>query len=366
MKKILSAGPSISNLEVQMVTDAIRHAWHGRAYEFVKKFEYEFAQYIGQSYTLTTSGGACALGLGLAALDIVPGDEVIIPDMTYFGCSDVVRLVGAIPVFVDILSDTWCIDPNKIIPAITKRTKAIMPVDLYGHASEMEQIASIAHKYNLYIIEDSCQAVGTLYQKKHVGAYADMVAYSFQGSKIMTTSVGGMLATNNKLLYEKARMYNNHGEDPKRPFWQLEIGYEYKMSDLQAAMGLAQLKRIEKFVEKKQKIFERYRSYLQDIPGLLMNIDKPNVRSNHWMTSIVLDKNFCVTRDELRKKLLKRNIDTRPFFYPISMFPLYKEVNTPVTHHISLNGINLPSGLQLSKDDVTYVAKSVRDILLNQ
>lgn len=363
-KKILTAGPSISNLEIQFVTDAVKHAWHDRGYEWVKRFEHEFAQYIGSEFTLATAGGACALELALAAAGIGPDDEVILPDMTYFGCSDIVRLVGATPVFVDILSDTWCIDPDKIIPAITKRTKAIMPVDLYGHAAKMEQVQEIAKKYRLFVIEDACQGVGTMYKGRHVGAYADLAAYSFQGSKILTTGVGGMLATNSKQFYEKARMLNNHGEDPKRPFWQLEVGYEYKMSDLQAAFGLAQLKRIEKFVEKKQQLYEWYRSYLQNIPGLLMNVEKSYVRSNRWMTSIVLNKDFGITRDELRGKLLNRNIDTRPFFYPISMFPLYKEVDTPVAHYIGLNGINLPSGLQLTKNDVMYVAKSVRDILI--
>lgn len=364
-KKILTAGPSISHLEVQFVTDAVKHAWHDRGYEWVKRFEHEFAQYTGSGFTLATAGGACALELALAAIGIGPGDEVILPDMTYFGCSDVVRLVGATPVFVDILRDTWCIDPDKIIPAITKRTKAIMPVDLYGHASEMEQIQEIAKKYHLFVIEDACQGVGTLYKGRHVGAYADLAAYSFQGSKILTTSVGGMLATNSKKLYEKARMLNKHGEDPQKPFWQLEVGYEYKMSDLQAAFGLAQLKRIETFVEKKQQLYEWYRPYLQDIPGLLMNVEKPDVRSNHWMSSIVLDNDLGITRDQLRKALLERNIDTRPFFYPISMFPLYKEAHTPIAHHTGLNGINLPSGLQLTKDEVVFVAKAVRDILLH-
>lgn len=365
-KKILTAGPSISHLEVQFVTDAVQHAWHDKGFTYVQKFEKEFAQYIGQPYTLATSGGACALELALAALGIGPADEVILPDMTYFGCSDVIKLLGATPVFVDILPDTWCIDPTKITPAITKQTKAIMPVDLYGHAAEMKKIASIAHTHHLSIIEDACQAVGTKYNGTHVGAYADVTAFSFQGSKILTTSVGGMLATNNKQLYEKARMLNNHGEDPSLPFWQLEVGYEYKMSDLQAAFGLAQLKRIEKFVEKKQQLYEWYKPYLQNISGVLMNVKKPYVRSNRWMTSIVLDKNFGITRDELRKKLLKRNIDTRPFFYPISMFPLYQPAQTPVAHRVSLNGINLPSGVGLTKSDIAYVASSVRDILLNQ
>lgn len=364
-KMILTAGPSITKQDVQSVTRAVKSAWHGRGFHYVRVFEKEFARAINQRYCLATSGGACALELGLAAAGIGPGDEVILPDMTYFGCADVVRLLGATPVFVDILPDTWCIDPQKIPPAITRRTKAIMPVDIYGHAAEMDTIASIARTYNLRIIEDSCQAVGTRYRGKHVGAFADATAYSFQGSKILTTSVGGMLATNSKTLFERARQLNNHGEDPTRLFWQTAIGYEYDMSDLQAALGRAQLRRLEQFVQKKRQLYGWYRSYLQDVPGLTMNVEKPYVRSNHWMTSIVLDPSIGLTRDKLRSALLKRRIDTRPLFYPISMFPLYKEAPTPVAHRVSLNGINLPSGLQLTKDDVTYVARTVRAILLH-
>lgn len=363
---ILTAGPSITRQEVTFVTRAVKSAWHGKGFHFVRTFEKEFARYINQRYCLATSGGACALELGLAAAGIGPGDEVILPDMTYFGCSDVIKLLGAIPVFVDILPDTWCIDPQKIPAAITRRTKAIMPVDIYGHAAEMEEIASIARRYNLRIIQDSCQAVGTRYKEKHVGAYADVTAYSFQGSKTLTTGVGGMLATNSKTLFEKARQLNNHGEDPRRLFWQTAVGYEYDMSDLQAALGSAQLRRLEQFVRKKRQLYNWYCSILRDVPGIQMNVEKPSVRSNHWMTSFVLDNSIGITRDALRRALLKRRIDTRPFFFPISMFPMYKEVNTPVAHHVSLNGINLPSGLQLTKDEVTYVARTVRDILLHQ
>lgn len=362
-KLILTAGPSISKKEVTYVLDAVKNGWNEHWADYIRRFEREFAKYIGVKYALATSGGTGALWLGLAALGVGPGDEVIIPEITYYACSDVVVLRGAKPVFVDVLQDTWCIDPEKIERAISKRTKAIMPVDIYGNPVEMDEIRKIAEKYNLPILEDACPAVGSIYKGKRVGSMADIAAFSFQGAKIMVTGVGGMLVTNNKKYYEYAEYINDHGESNERKFWQTAVGYEFEMSNLQAALGLAQLERIESFVTKKRKIFDWYHQELGDIKGISMNFERPNTRSNRWMTSIILDRNFGITRDQMIKELRKSLIDTRPFFYPISMFPIYKEQNTPVAHHIGLNGINLPSGLNLTRDEVNYVSSVIRKVL---
>lgn len=364
MKKIIrTAGPSISNLEIKYVTDAVKTGWNDKSYDYMRRFEKKFAEYIGVKYARVTSGGTGALWLSLAALGIGKGDEVIIPEITYFACSDVVKLLGATPVFVDVLSDTWCIDPKQIEKAITKKTKAIMPVYIYGNAVEADEIMKIAKKYKLYVVEDACPAIGTLYKKKHAGTFGDFGAFSFQGAKIMVAGFGGMIVTDNKKLFEKALYLNNHGEEPGKKFWQTSIGYSFEMPNISCALALAQLERIESFVVKKRKIFNWYKKRLSNIDGISLNVERPGTRCTYWMSSIILDKNFGISRDEFCKKLLEKGIDTRPIFYPSSMFPMYKEQKTPVAHHIGLNGINLPSGLNLTEKEVDYICAKVKNIL---
>jgi perosamine synthetase len=363
-KMILTAGPSISKKEISYVTDAVTNGWNEHWSEYLHKFEKAFASYIGVKHALATSGGTGALHLSVTALGIGQGDEVIIPEITYFASSDVVMLQGAKPVFVDVLKDTWCIDPEKVEKAITKKTKAIMPVHIYGNPCEMEEILKIAKKYKLAVIEDACPAIGSTYKGKRPGSFGDFGAFSFQGAKIMVTGVGGMLVTNNDSLFEKVKIINNHGEIPGKKFWQESIGHTYEMSNIQAALGLAQLERVEQFVKKKRKIFDWYFKRLNDIEGISMNFERQNTLSNRWMSSLILDNDFGITRDEVIKVLRRNMVDSRPFFYPISMFPQYKEQKTPVAHHVGLNGINLPSGLNLTEDEVDYVSRMVRDILV--
>lgn len=362
-KLILTAGSSITQRELNYVTDAVKNGWNENWAGYLHEFEKKFSKYIGVKYAIATSGGTGSLHLALASLGIGPGDEVIIPEITYFACSDVVMLLGAKPIFVDVLKDTWCIDPEKIEKAITKKTKAIMPVHIYGNPAEIDEVLDIAKKYNLHVVEDACPAVGSIYKKGKPGSFGDFGAFSFQGAKIMVTGVGGMLVTNNTILYEKAKYLNNHGEDPNRKFWQTSVGYTFEMSNIQAALGLAQLERIEEFVTKKRQIFDWYHSRLRSIDGISMNQERPNTRSNRWMSSIILDKDFRMSRDEFRMKLKENLIDTRPFFYPISMFPMFKEANTPVAHHVGLNGINLPSGLNLTEEEIDYISSQVISIL---
>lgn len=359
---ILTAGSWISQKEIKYVFDAVKNGWNWHWADYIHKFERKFAEYIGVKYAIATSGGTGALHLSLATLDIGPGDEVILPEITYWACSDVITLLGAKPVFADVLKDTWCIDPESVKKRITKKTKAIMPVHIYGNPVEMDEILEIAKKYRLYVVEDACPAVGSIYKGKRLGSMGDFGAFSFQGAKIMVTGFGGMLVTNNEKFYKKVLWINNHGEDPQKQFWQTKVGYTFEMSNIQAALGLAQLERIESFVKKKRQIFDWYYQRLRDIDGISLNYERPDTKSNRWMSSIILDKDFGLTRDEVRAELKKRLVDTRPFFYPISVFPLYKTMKreNPVAYHVALNGINLPSGLMLKEEEVDYVARSVR------
>lgn len=362
-KLILTAGPAISAREIRYVLDAVKNGWNEKAGNYLHKFESEFSKYAGTKHSIATSGGTGALHLALATLGIGPGDEVILPEITYFACSDVVSLLGAKPVFVDILPDTWCIDPDKIKSAITKRTRAIMPVHLYGNLCEMNEIMQIASRYNLHIVEDACPALGSKYHGESPGSFGDFGAFSFQGAKIAVTGIGGMLVTNNKKLYQRALYINNHGEDPARKFWQTELGYSFEMSNTQAAFGLAQLERIEQFVSIKRRIFSWYQKTLGGLDGISMNYERKGTRSNMWMSSIILVKKFRFPRDRLIKELRKKLIDSRPFFYPISMFEMYKEQNTPIAHQVGLNGINLPSGLKRTREEIEYVANMLLNLL---
>lgn len=240
-----------------------------------------------------------------------------------------------------------------------------MPVHIYGNPAEMDEIMDIARKYNLHVVEDACPAVGAIYKGKKPGSFGDIGAFSFQGAKIMVAGFGGMIVTNNEKLLHKILYLNNHGEDENKKFWQTSVGYSFELPNISCALGLAQLERIEEFVAKKRKIFDWYYNRLGDIKGISMNSERPNTRSNRWMASIILDKDFGIDRDTLRVRLKDEGVDTRPFFYPISMFPMYKEQNTPVAHHVGLNGVNLPSGLNLTLREVDFVCLRLRKILKN-
>lgn len=363
-KMILTAGPSISKLEEEYVLDAVRNGWNFHFRDYLTKFEQEFAKYIGVKYAWATSSGTGALHVAMLACGIGEGDEVIIPELTFVASANVVCYVGAKPIFVDIEEDTWCIDPVSFKKAITKRTKVVMPVHIYGHPANMDEINKIAKEHGLYVIEDACPSVGAEYKGKKTGSFGDINAFSFQGAKIMVTGEGGMVVTNNEKLYEKAKYFGNHAYDNKKAFWHNEVGYMYRMANLLGALGLAQLERVEEFIAKKRKIFQWYKTRLNHIDGISLNIEKEWARNIFWMSSIVLKKDFDITRDEIMTRLKENLVDTRKFFYPLSMSPFYKsKAKNPVAYKIQLNGINLPSGVNLSEEEVDYVAKTVRKIL---
>lgn len=364
-KIILTAGPSMSEKEIEYVTDAVRNGWNFEFDKYLKKFEEAFARYIGVKYAWTTSSGTGALHSALMALGVGKGDEVIVPEITFVASANVVRYVGATPVFVDVQKDTWCLDPDKLEKHITKHTKTIMPVHIYGHPVDMDPVNKIAKKHGLFVLEDACPSVGAEYKGKKTGALGDVAAFSFQGAKIMVTGEGGILVTDNSDVYEKAKYWGNNAKDNKKMFWHTDIGYMYRMSNLLAALGLGQLERIDEFIEKKRQIFQWYKERLGTVEGVLLNTEKKWAKNIFWMSSIVLDKDFGINRNDLIGKLKERLVDTRPFFYPVSMFPMYNtpKINNPVAYHVGLNGINLPSGVNLTEEQIDYIAQQVKDVL---
>jgi len=363
-KLIAVTGPSITQKEVRYVTQAAKNGWNENYRKYIDLFEKKFANYIGRKYALATSSCTAALHLSYLAVGLKKGDEVIVPNITWTASVEPLYWMGIKPVFADIDPETWCIDPIDIKKKLTKKTKVILVVDLYGSMPDMNSMMRVAKKHNLKIIEDAAEAVGCEYYGKKAGSFGDVSCFSFHGSKTMVTGEGGILLTDNKKIIEKARYYNDHCKDPKRVFWNLDIGYKYKMSNFQAACGLAQLERIEDLIEKKRQIFSWYKKRLSKIPGLQLNTEPPHTKNTYWMVTAVFDKKYKVNKETLIKEFRKFNIQVRPFFYPLSSLPaVNRKANTPISFDISPRAINLPCGLNITETKVDYICKALLRIL---
>jgi len=366
MKFIPVSEPSITQNEIASVVKALKSGWVSSLGEYIIQFEQRFAQYIGTRYALTTSNGTTALHLALQVLGLRQGDEVIVPDMTFVATANAVSYTGAKPVFVDIDPETWCIDPQSVQKAITSRTKAIIPVHIYGHPAHMDQLLKIAHRHHLYVIEDCAEAHGAEYQRKRVGGLADMGVFSFYGNKIITTGEGGMIVTNNLQFYKKAKFLKDQAMSDHRRYWHTNIGYNYRMTNVQAALGLAQLRRIRTFIQKKRMIFQWYKKWLGDFEGIKLNSEQNGSQNVYWMVCLVLEKNFWISRDQLMRKLKAKGIDTRPFFYPISQMKMYNKKSKPINsiaRSISQRGMNLPCSVNLNEQQVMFICQKIKEIL---
>ncbi|HET6995257.1 MAG TPA: DegT/DnrJ/EryC1/StrS family aminotransferase [Chitinophagaceae bacterium] len=364
-KKIPITKPSVTELEIGYVDDAIRHGWGSRCYEYIYRFEKEFAQYQGAKYSLATSSCTGAIHIALMALGVKAGDEVILPDITWIASVEPVLYIGAIPVFVDVLPDSWCIDPVKMQAAITSKTKAVIPVHVYGNVCEMNEILAISKKHGLAVLEDAAEGLGSEYHGVKAGSIGDVGVFSFHGTKTISTGEGGMLVTNRQDVIEKARILNDHGRDPRigKTFWMENYGYKYKMSNLQAAMGCAQIERANELVNKKREIFNWYKELLADLP-CQMNPEPSHVKNSYWMPTIVIDKNIAFDREALFQYMKEHNIDSRPFFYPLSSLPMFTEKKENlVAYDIYNRGVNLPSYHDLTREDVEYVCSVIHQFI---
>jgi len=301
----------------------------------------------------------------LSGLGIGKGDEVIVPETTWIATAAVVTYVGAKPVFVDIESESWGINPKSIEDAITNNTKAIMPVHLYGGMAKMDEIMNIAKKNDLFVVEDAAPSLGATFQGKKSGSFGDASAFSFQGAKIMTTGEGGMFLTDDSQIFEKVSKLADQGRSYTKQLWNDEIGLKYKMSNIQAALGLAQLERLDEMVERKRQIFSWYNNRLKNIDGISLNYERENSRNTYWMTTIVLEKEFKVDRDQLMQKLKEWNVDCRPVFYPLSHMPMFETKHSKNAEWFGTRGINLPSGHNLVEEDIEYICNVIKMILVN-
>lgn len=358
--------PSITQKEIDYVSDAVKSGWVSSLGYYINEFEKKFAQFVNAKYAITVSNGTAAFHLALVTLGIKKGDEVIIPDLTFVATANAVAYTGATPVMVDVDGETWCIDPESIKKSINHKTKAIAPVHLYGYPADMDAINKIAKEHNISVIEDAAEAHGTEYNGQKVGAIGDLGIFSFYGNKIITTGEGGMITTNNKELYEKAIFLRDHAMSKEKRYWHEEIGYNYRITNMQAALGLAQLERIQELIDKKREIFSWYKELLSNVSGIRLNPEGIGIKNVYWMNCLVLeDEDLVVSRDVLIKKLKEHGIDTRPFFYPISEMPMYQNsgvCNNPISKKLAEKGLNLPSSAILEKEDVEYICETIKTI----
>lgn len=357
--------PLFGEKELVYVSECILTGWVSSIGKFVTQFEEMFAKFCDTKYAVSTTSGTTALHLSLLALDIKPGDEIIVPSLTFIATANVVRHCGATPVFVDSEMETWNMDPSLIEEAITAKTKAIIPVHIYGHPADMDPIINIAKKHDLHIIEDAAEAHGALYKGKKVGSLGTMGTFSFFGNKTITTGEGGMVVTDDKTLYNKMQMIKAHGMDPEIKYRHPVIGYNYRLTNIQAAIGVAQMERIDEIIEKKRLIAKWYENGLNDISGISLPPEKEWARNVYWMYSILIDESITgISRDDLIEYLQSKRIETRPFFYPIHKQPIYnlpKEL--PVAEKLSKIGINLPSSSKIKKVDVENIVKEIKQII---
>jgi perosamine synthetase len=361
---IRTAGPSIGFREQVYAGDAVRKGWNSEWNKYIKQFEEEFCRYVGAQHALSTSSCTGALHIALMALGIGPGDEVILPEITWVATANAVHYVGAKPVFADVDAGSWCIDPSSIEELITSRTKAVIPVHLYGHPCEMDPILRIAEHNQLYVVEDAAPSIGAECKKRRTGSFGHFAAFSFQGAKLAVTGEGGMLVTSDPELYQKAYAIWDQGRKPGT-FMIVSNGLKYKMSNLQAAIGLGQLQRNDEMVEAKRRIHGWYADNLRGVRGIELCKEASWAKSIFWMSSITVDGEAGIARDDLMAELGKRNIDSRPVFPAISQYPIWEDRDAakPVAKRVGDNGINLPSGVCLSKAEVDYICEAIREIL---
>jgi perosamine synthetase len=359
--------PTLAGNEKAYVLDCLETNWISSIGKYIEQFEEAFAAFCGVKHAMSCCNGTAALHVALLAMDVGPGDEVIVPTLTFVATANAVTYCGARPVMVDSEAETWNIDPNKILEKITSRTKGIIAVHLYGHPADMDPILRIARKHKLFVLEDAAEAHGAEYKKAKVGSLSDIATFSFYGNKIITTGEGGMVVTNDPTIAAKVRQLKGQGMDPERRYWFPVIGYNYRMSNVAAAIGLAQLERIEHQIARRREIADQYMDELARIKGISIQPEKPWARNVYWMTSALLEEDLPVARNDLMARLAEAGIETRPFFYPMHTLPMYQKdaagMRFPVANHLAINGLNLPSSAALSHEDVSYVCNKLIRIL---
>jgi perosamine synthetase len=353
--------PWLSENVRRYVLDCVDSGWISSLGQYVGRFERDFAAFCEARHAVATSNGTTALHLCLATLGIGPGDEVLVPDLTFVSTANVVRYTGAAPVLVDSDPRTWGMDPADARRKLTARTRAVIPVHLYGHPVDLDPLLALAAEHGLEIVEDAAEAHGARYKGRRVGALGRIGAFSFYGNKIITTGEGGMVVTNDPSLFERAAFLRDHAMDPRRRYYHPEIGFNYRMTNIQAAIGCAQLEQADAILARRKAIAAAYEAGLAGVAGLTRPPDEPWAESVHWMYSVLVEPAFGPDREAVMAGLRTRGVDSRPFFVPLHQLPPYRlDAPFPVATSLGARGINLPSGTGLRPEDIATVCDALR------
>jgi perosamine synthetase len=360
------ATPDLSGNESAYVNECLRSTWISSNGPFIGKFEASIAAYTNTRHAIATCNGTVALHLALTGLGIGPGDEVIVPSLTFVATANAVVYCGATPVFADSEADTWCLSVESVARLLSPRTRAIIPVHLYGHPCDMGPLLELAQRHGLWIIEDCAEALGATYNGSPIGSFGTVATFSFYGNKLVTTGEGGMVVTNNDALAERVRLLRGQGMDPQRRYWHPMIGYNYRLTNVAAALGLAQMERIEQLLADRKQIAAWYQQRLANLPFLVLPVEAGGASSAFWMYSILTPDNDW--RERMMADLAEKGIETRPFFYPIHGFPMYRncrnDAECPVAQDLSYRGLSLPTSSCLKKPDIDVIAREVRELVL--
>ena len=356
------AEPILGARELELVVDCVKSGWISSLGKYIPMFEQQFSAFCETRYGVATSNGTTALHLALVALGIGPGDEVLVPDLTFIATANCVSYTGATPVFVDVDPLTWTMDPHDMEKRITAATKAAIPVHLYGHPCDMDPIMAIARRHKLFVVEDAAEAHGARYRGRRVGGLGDIGVFSFYANKIITTGEGGIVVTNNKEWADKSAWLRDHGMSKERRYYHPVIGFNYRMTNLQAAVGVAQMERIEEFVALKRQLGVLYNKHLAGIAGITLPPEAPWAENVYWMYSILVDAQaFGCDAAALMAWLRQNQIDSRPFFVPMHENPPHQRPDAyPVSTRLSKQGINLPSAPNLTEATIIRITDAIR------
>ena len=369
MDKIPLSVPFLDGNEWEYIKECLDTNWVSSAGKYVDKFEIDIADYIGTKYSVAAVNGTAAIHTALEVLGVEEGDKVLVPSLTFIASVNPIKYSNAEPVFIDSEKETYNMDPvkleNKIkeLIEIDEKPKVAIVVHLYGHPAKMDEILDICNKYDIKVIEDATESLGSEYKGEKTGSIGDIGCFSFNGNKLITTGGGGMLVTDNKNLAEKAKYLTTQAKDDKKQFIHNEVGYNYRLTNIQAALGVAQLEQIDEFIDKKQKISNKYNNLLKDVKGITINPQKEWAFNVTWLYSILINEDkFGINAKELYKKLNEKEIMSRPFFKPIHTMPMYQNrerTNMDITDKLWWQGINLPSSVNLKEDEIEYIAEEI-------
>ena len=365
MDPIQIAKPKLTGNELAYVTDCLESGWISSAGQYVNRFEAAFAERLGTRHAASCSNGTVALHLALLALNIGPGDEVIVPTLTYIASANAVVYCGATPVFVDSDADTMNLSPDAVERAITPRTKAIIAVHLYGHPADMDALRAICAPRGIRIVEDAAEAHGAMIGDRVVGSIGDIATFSFFGNKIMTTGEGGMVTTNSDDLDGFVRLFKGQGQDPARRYWFPVVGYNYRMTNVAAAIGLGQLEALDCHLADRRRIGDVYDHLLTDCALLQLPVTRNGYTNVRWLYTVVVDERCKVSRDEIMERMAEQGIETRPVFYPMHHLPPYADPGAvmPTAERLAAQGISLPTHGYLTDGDVERVATALRQAI---